>query len=188
MLILLHTSHFALNRINSLLDSYLSKVERASGGADSYGKENRIVPAGKSGYGQVGEDEDEVENRALGKTSKKSKKEPLPTSVREAQQHAMQQSSNFSSGFASIAESFKPDTAEQFEAKARAASKLLGLVSYFIALILYCYFTLACRRTAERYGAAVRQSQRRCCYCHNCCNWSCSRKRRQSCWQHPQGN
>jgi hypothetical protein len=136
MIIPTHRSHFTLNRINSLLDSYLAKVQRASGGADSSEKENRLVPAGKSGYGQVGEDEDEVEDRALGKTSKKSKKEPLPTVVREAQQHAMQQSSSFSSGFACIAESFKPDTAEQFEAKARAVSTLLGLLSYFIVLYI----------------------------------------------------
>ncbi len=59
-------------------------------------------------------------------TAKKSKQEPLPPPVKEAQLHAMQQSSNFSSGFSSIAESFKPDTAEQFAAKAQAASTLIG--------------------------------------------------------------
>ena len=126
MLITTHTSYFTLNRLNSLLDSYLSKVKKAS---DSDEKENHPVVASKSG--QPGEDDDEVEDQSLGikskdKTAKKHKKEPLTTPVQEAQVHAMKQSSSFSNGFASIAESFKPDTPEQFEAKALAASKLIG--------------------------------------------------------------
>ena len=113
------------------MDSYLAKVERASGGDASNGKENRPVQAAKKS-GQPGEDDDEVEEFAMGgakstgKTVKKPKKEPLPGPVRDAQQHSMQQSSSFSSGFAAIADSFKPDTAEQFEAKALVASKLIG--------------------------------------------------------------
>jgi hypothetical protein len=180
------TSYFTLSRLNSLLDSYLSKIQRSSGESAEFAK------AAKSG--QPDEDEDEVEDRSLGikskdktATVKKHKKDPLPTPVKEAQIHAMQQSSSLSSGFASIADSFKPDTPEQFEAKALAASKLLGLVSYFIVLLLYYCLTLACRRTAKRYGAAVRQSQQRSCYCHNHCDWSRCRKCRQGCWQHHQG-
>jgi len=129
------TSYFTLSRLNSLLDSYLSKIQRSSGESAEFAK------AAKSG--QPDEDEDEVEDRSLGikskdktATVKKHKKDPLPTPVKEAQIHAMQQSSSLSSGFASIADSFKPDTPEQFEAKALAASKLLGLVSYFIVLLL----------------------------------------------------
>ena len=123
----MYTSYFTLNRINSLLDSYLAKVEKASGGDASKGKENQRPVAGTAAKsGQPGEDDDEVEDKALGKTAKKPKKEPLPGPVRDAQQHSMQQSSSFSSGFAAIADSFKPDTAEQFEAKALVASKLIG--------------------------------------------------------------
>ena len=106
----------------------MAKVQRSSGGAASSGKENRPVQAAKSG--QPGEDDGEVEDKALGKTVKKPKKESLPCPVRDAQQHSMQQSSSFSSGFAAIADSFKPDTAEQFEAKAMVASKLIGSMSF----------------------------------------------------------
>jgi hypothetical protein len=108
----------------------LAKVQRASGGdasKEKMEKENQRPAAGTAAKsGQPGEDDDEVEDKALGKTVKKSKKEPLPCPVRDAQQHSMQQSSSFSNGFAAIADSFKPDTAEQFEAKAKAASKLIG--------------------------------------------------------------
>jgi hypothetical protein len=109
----------------------LAKVQRASGGNASNGKENqRPVAVQDAKSGQPGEDDDEVEEKALGKTAKKIKKEPLPCPVREAQQHSMQQSSSFSSGFAAIADSFKPDTAEQFEAKAVVVSKLIGSMSF----------------------------------------------------------
>lgn len=110
----------------------MAKVQRASGGDASNEKENQRPAAGTAAKsGQPGEDEDEVEEKALGaKTAKKFKKDPLPCPVREAQQHSMQQSSSFSSGFAAIADSFKPDTAEQFEAKAVVASKLIGSMSF----------------------------------------------------------
>ena len=39
----------------------------------------------------------------------------------------MQQSSQFSSGFASIAESFRPDTKEAFESKAKAIATHIGM-------------------------------------------------------------
>jgi len=109
----------------------LDKIKQASAASDAVHsekeKENQ-PPKGKKS-GQKGEDENEVEEHMMGErktTAKKSKQEPLPPPVKEAQLHAMQQSSNFSSGFSSIAESFKPDTAEQFAAKAQAASTLIG--------------------------------------------------------------
>ena len=121
-------------RINSLLDEYLAKIHQASSASvdvDSSAKEN-LQPKRKIS-GQPGEDDDEVEKRMMGdggKTAKKHKHEALPGPVKEAQHHAMQQSSNFSSGFASIASSFKPDTPEQFEAKAKAAATLIGIMSF----------------------------------------------------------
>ena len=107
----------------------MDKIKQASSdsGVVPSEKENH-QPAKSKKSGQPGEDDNEVELHMMGerKTAKKSKQDPLPAPVKEAQQHAMQQSSNFSSGFSSIAESFKPDTAEQFAAKAQAASTLIG--------------------------------------------------------------
>jgi hypothetical protein len=120
-------------RLNSLLDQYLAKIQQASSvsAAVPSGKEN-LGPKKSKKSGQEGEDDDEVEKFSLGQgsTAKKPKNEAPPGPVKEAQHHAMQQSSNFSSGFASIAASFKPDTPEQFEAKAKAAATLVGSMSF----------------------------------------------------------
>jgi hypothetical protein len=131
-------------KIDSLLDAYLtqsSAFHGANGGAAS-GAAVNAQPSKKSG--QPGEDLSEVEASALGDkpTSKKAKKDPLPgpTSVERAQEHAMQQSSHFASGFASIAESFKPDATEVFEAKAKAIATHIGITSdpaYIMCLISY---------------------------------------------------
>ena len=116
-------------KINSLLDAYLSQsaaFHGANGAASS--------KASKKVSGQVGEDSDEVEKASMGGTAKKLKRDPLPgpSSVERAQEHAMQQSSHFASGFSSIAESFKPDTPEVFEGKAKAIAMHIGIVQYHI--------------------------------------------------------
>lgn len=112
-------------KIDSLLDAYLTQsaaFNGANGAASS---------AGSKKSGQPGEDLDEVEKASLGLTVKKAKKDPLPgpTSVERAQEHAMQQSSHFASSFSSIAESFKPDTQEVFESKAKAIAIHIGITS-----------------------------------------------------------
>ena len=92
-----------------------------------------VAPSNGAGKksGQQNEDSSEVENAALGGTVKKPKRESLPgpTSVERAQEHAMQQSSQFASGFSSIAESFRPDTPEVFAGKAKAIAMHIGTVS-----------------------------------------------------------
>jgi hypothetical protein len=87
--------------------------------------------ASKKVSGQAGEDTDEVEKASMAGTAKKPKKDPLPgpSAVERAQEHAMQQSSHFASGFSSIAESFKPDTPEVFEGKAKAIAMHIGITS-----------------------------------------------------------
>ena len=114
--------------INSLLDAYLTQCAafHANGAASS--------AASKKASGQAGEDTDEVEKASMGGTAKKLKRDPLPgpSSVEKAQEHAMQQSSHFASGFSSIAESFKPDTPEVFESKAKAIAMHIGIVQYHI--------------------------------------------------------
>jgi hypothetical protein len=113
-------------KINSLLDAYLSQSSAfhgANGAASS--------AASKKVSGQPGEDADDVEKASMGGTAKKAKKDPLPgpSSVERAQEHAMQQSSHFAAGFSSIAESFKPDTQEVFEGKAKAIAMHIGITS-----------------------------------------------------------
>lgn len=113
-------------KCNSLLDAYLSQsaaFHGANGAASS--------AASKKASGQTGEDTDEVEKASMAGTAKKPKKDPLPgpSAVERAQEHAMQQSSHFASGFSSIAESFKPDTPEVFEGKAKAIAMHIGITS-----------------------------------------------------------
>jgi hypothetical protein len=115
------------DKIDSLLDSYLAQAQAFHGTAAAVA---HSTPAAKKS-GQAGEDVDEVECAALGGTMKRGRKDSLPgpTSVERAQEHAMQQSSQFASGFASIAESFKGDTAEVFAGKAKAIATHIGTVS-----------------------------------------------------------
>ncbi len=126
------------DKIDSLLDAYLLQVA-AHGGTAAAASSSTVaaaaVPlasssaAAKKPSGQAGEDTEEVEAASLGVTVKKARKEPLPgpNHVEMAQAQAMHQSSHFASGFSSIAQSFKPDTPEVFEGKAKAIATHIGI-------------------------------------------------------------
>ena len=136
-------------KIDSLLDAYLLQVAAHGGAAAAASSSTAAAAAApptsscaaaKKPSGQPGEDKDEVESASLGLTVKKARKEPLPgpNHVQMAQQQAMHQSSHFASGFSSIAQSFKPDTPEMFEGKAKAIATHIGITSDHACIIVLC--------------------------------------------------